>query len=101
MNIMQILPELNLGGVETGTLDLSKYLISRGHKVVVVSNGGRLLEDLESYGVIHYRLPVHKKSLFSIIRLIPELVKIIKKENIEIVHARSRIPAWIAYFACK
>ncbi|MCM8799570.1 MAG: lipopolysaccharide heptosyltransferase II, partial [Candidatus Omnitrophica bacterium] len=41
------------------------------------------------------------KSLFSIIRLIPELVKIIKKENIEIVHARSRIPAWIAYFACK
>ena len=101
MNIMQVLPELNVGGVETGVLDLSKYLVKIGHKVVVVSAGGRLVKRLESYGAIHYTLAVHKKSLFNILKMIPELIKIIKKENIQIVHARSRIPAWIAYFACR
>ncbi|MCM8791797.1 MAG: glycosyltransferase [Candidatus Omnitrophica bacterium] len=101
MNIMHILPELNVGGVETGVLDLTKYLTGLGHKIVVVSNGGRLVEELESYGGIHYQLPVHKKSLFNILRLIPAVINIIKKENIQLVHARSRNPAWIAYFACK
>ncbi len=101
MNILQILPELNVGGVETGTLDLAKYLVRSNHKAVVVSNGGELLKELESYGAIHYQLPVHKKSLLSIIKTIPRLVEIIKKEKIDIVHARSRVPAWIAYFAAR
>lgn len=101
MNILQILPELNVGGVETGTLDLSKYLVRLGHKAVVVSAGGSLVKDLEALGGIHYQLPVHKKSLISIIKTIPQLVEIIKKEEIDIVHARSRVPAWIAYFACR
>ncbi|MCM8783134.1 MAG: glycosyltransferase [Candidatus Omnitrophica bacterium] len=101
MNIMQILPELNVGGVETGVLDLTKYLTRLGHKIVVVSGGGRLVGELEAYGGIHYQLPVHKKSLFNILRLIPKVAEIIKKENIQLVHARSRNPAWIAYFACK
>ena len=101
MNILQILPELNVGGVETGTLDLAKYLVRSGHKAVVVSNGGELVKELESCGAIHYRLPVHKKSLFSVIKMIPLLVGIIKKEKIDIVHARSRVPAWIAFFATR
>jgi len=101
MNILQILPELNVGGVETGTLDLAKYLPRSGHKAVVVSNGGELVRELESYGAIHYKLPVHKKSVFMILKMIPRLAEIIKKEKIDIVHARSRVPAWIAYFACR
>lgn len=101
MNILQILPELNVGGVETGTVELAREMLNLGHKSVVVSNGGELVGDLKETGVIHYSLPVHKKSLFSIIRMIPELVKIIIKEEIDIVHARSRVPAWIAYFACR
>ncbi len=101
MNILQILPELNVGGVETGTLDLAKYLIRLGHKAVVVSGGGELVKELESNGAVHYKLPVHEKSIISIIKLIPRLVEIIKKEEIDIVHARSRVPAWIAYFACR
>ena len=101
MNILQILPELNVGGVETGTIDLAKYLVRYGHKAVVVSAGGELVKELESVGGIHYQLPVHKKSIFSILRSIPELVQIIKKENIEIVHARSRVPAWAAYLAAR
>jgi len=101
MNILQILPELNVGGVETGTLDLARYLVKYGHKAVVVSNGGALVKDLEEIGAIHYKLPVNKKSILTIIQIIPLLVDIIKKENIDIVHARSRVPAWIAYFACR
>jgi len=101
MNILQILPELNVGGVETGTVDLSRYLIKYGHKSAVVSNGGELVGDLESSGAIHYRLPVHKKSIFAIMKMVPRLEEIIKKEKIDIVHARSRVPAWAAYFACR
>lgn len=101
MNILQILPELNVGGVETGTLDLARYLVKLGHKVVVVSNGGELVKDLESSGTLHYQLPVHKKSIFTMIKMIPRLIEIIEKEKIDILHARSRVPAWIAYFATR
>ena len=101
MNILQILPELNYGGIETGTVDLAKYLAAHNHKAVVVSKGGELVERLTSYGALHYLLEVHKKSLFSMLRCVSELVRIIKKEDIHIVHARSRVPAWIAYVACR
>ncbi len=101
MNVLQILPELNVGGGETGTLDLAKYLVGRGHKAVVVSNGGSLVPQLEALGAIHYWLPVHKKSPVVMLKNIPRLVKIIRKEDIQIVHARSRVPAWSAYFACR
>ncbi len=101
MRILQILPELNVGGVETGTLDLCKYLVRLGHKAVVVSAGGDLVKELEANGAKHYQLPVHKKSIISIFKLIPQLAEIIKNEEIDIVHARSRVPAWIAFFACR
>lgn len=101
MNILQILPELNYGGVETGTLDMAKYLVSHNHKAVVVSAGGQLVGELTACGAIHYTLDVHRKSLFSMLRAIPQLAEIIRKEDIQVVHARSRVPAWSAYFACR
>ncbi|MGE5307475.1 MAG: glycosyltransferase [Deltaproteobacteria bacterium] len=100
MNILQILPELNVGGGETGTIDLARYLVSRGHKAVVVSAGGELVKELEAAGAVHYRLPVHRKSPWTMARMVPELARIIRGEKIDIVHARSRVPAWIAWFAC-
>jgi lipopolysaccharide heptosyltransferase II len=101
LNILQILPELNVGGVETGTLDLARHLVRLNHKAVVVSAGGVLVKDLEESGAKHYQLPVHKKSVLTIFKMVPLLADIIKKEEIDIVHARSRVPAWIAYFACR
>ena len=101
MNILQILPELKSGGVERGTVDLAKYLQKNGHKAVVVSAGGPLVGDLTSAGVTHYLLPVHKKSPLSVWQSIRSLQKIIQKENIEIVHARSRVPALIAFLASR
>ncbi len=101
MNILQVLPELNVGGVETGTRDLAKHLVKIGHKSVIVSNGGVLVKELESQGSKHYTLPIHKKSIFTILLMIPELIEIIRKEEIDIVHVRSRVPAWSAFFAAR
>ncbi len=101
MKILQILPELKVGGVETGTVDLAKYLIEHGHRAVVVSNGGPLVAELEKLGVNHYVLPVHQKDIFTMRSCIKKLEKIIVAEGVDIVHARSRVPAWIAFFACR
>jgi len=101
MNVLQILPELNVGGVETGTVDLCKYLVRLGHKAVVVSAGGELVKELETNGAKHYTLAVNKKSFLHIQRAIPQVYKIIKEENIDLVHARSRVPAWIGFFAAR
>lgn len=101
MHILQILPELNVGGVETGVVDLSKYLVRMGHRSVVVSAGGALVKEIESSGAKHYTLPVEAKSVITMCRMVPRLKKIIRDEKIDIVHARSRVPAWIAYFACR
>ena len=101
MNTLQILPSLDVGGVETGTVDLACYLAKQGHRAIVVSSGGRLVRELDRAGSRHYTLPVGRKSLFSIISMIGKLRAIIRKEDIDVVHAHSRVPAIIAYFACK
>ena len=101
MNILQILPKLDVGGVETGTIDLSKELIKRGHKVIVVSGGGKLVNNLIEMNVRHIELPVHKKSPFTIASSIKQLETIIKEERVDIVHSRSRVPNIIAFFASR
>lgn len=97
MRILQILPKMDQGGVEKGVLDFASHFKER---MVVISGGGRLVSPLQKEGVVHYTLPVYKKSPLSIL-LIPKVRAIIKKENIDIVHARSRVPAWISFFATR
>ena len=101
MNILQILPKLDVGGVETGTIDLAKELINRGHKVIVVSGGGKLVKNLRDISVKHIELPVHKKSPFTVIKCIKNLEEIIRIERIDVVHSRSRVPNIIAFFAAR
>lgn len=101
MNVLQIIPEFNVGGVETGTLDLARMLIAQGHKPVVISNGGEMANILESFGGRHYKLPVHRKTIFHIMRMIPKITDIIEKEKIDIMHVRSRAPALGAFFAAR
>jgi glycosyltransferase involved in cell wall biosynthesis len=98
MKVMQILPELNAGGVERGTLEVGKYLAQEGHESIVISNGGRLVAQLESEGSRHITLPVHKKSLVSL-KQVKALRHIFKQEQPDIVHLRSRLPAWLAWLA--
>jgi len=98
LNILQILPSLESGGVERGTLEIAKFLVEQGHNSYVISSGGRLVNKLKDDGSNHENMNIGKKSIFTLF-IIPRLIKFIKKNKIHIVHVRSRLPAWIAYFA--
>jgi len=99
--ILQVLPELNTGGVERGVVDLSIYANTKGYRVIVASQGGKQVVQLEHAGVEHFLLPLRTKNPLKIIVNILRLKKLIKRENVKLVHARSRAPAWSAYFAAK
>ena len=100
MRILQILPELNIGGVERGVCDLSRALVKKGHESYVISNGGKLESSLIESGGIHISMPIHIKR-FKTLKLADDLYKIIHDINPDIVHVRSRMPAWVAYYALK
>ena len=100
LKVIQILPELNIGGVERGTKDFSKTLVEKGHDSIVISNGGIFETDIVSNGGIHINLPVHKKNPLSLF-LAFKLAKIYEEHRPDIVHVRSRMPAWINYLAFK
>ena len=100
MKVLQILPSLNVGGVERGVIDLVRAMKRRGEESVVISSGGELVAELQKSGIPHYTLPVHKKSLFSLF-LISKITEIIRRERIDLVHARSRVPGWLAWFAAR
>ena len=100
MKVMQLLPELNSGGVERGTLEIARALVAEGHKSLVVSNGGRLVAQLEAEGSTHLTLAIHKKALSSLWQIRP-LRQLIEQHQPDIVHIRSRVPAWLTHFALK
>ncbi len=100
MKVMQLLPALELGGTERGVVDLARAMKKNGHETVVVSSGGALVSELQKVGVPHYTLAVHKKSIASFF-LVKELVKIIHREGVDIIHARSRVPGWIGWLAAR
>ncbi|MCX6876403.1 MAG: glycosyltransferase family 4 protein [Verrucomicrobia bacterium] len=98
MKIIQILPELNAGGVERGTLELAAFLVAEGHEAVVISNGGRLVAELERSGARHVTLPVHRKRLASLWQ-VGRLRRVLTDERAAILHFRSRVPGWLAWLA--
>jgi glycosyltransferase involved in cell wall biosynthesis len=100
LTVMQLLPELNSGGVERGTLELGRYLVDHGHTSIVVSGGGRLVAQLEKEGSHHRQMTIGSKSPLGLSYIWP-LRQEIKKRHIDILHIRSRMPAWIGYFALK
>lgn len=94
----QLLPSLDGGGVEQGTLEIAAALVQEGHRSLVVSAGGRLLPGLVAAGTEHFTWPIGRKSPF-ILRLIPRLRQLLVTAGVDILHARSRLPAWIAWLA--
>lgn len=99
--ILQILPRLETGGVERGTTEIASALKEAGWKSIVVSGGGRLVHDLERMGTEHITLPVYSKNPFVMRRNAKLLAKIIQEKNVDIIHARSRAPAWSAKWAAE
>lgn len=96
---MQVLPALVSGGVERGTIDIAQALIQNHHKAIVVSSGGPMLTQLEQLGATHITLPVHSKNPFTMWKNANALKKLILKHKVDLVHARSRAPAWSCFWA--
>lgn len=99
--VLQVLPELGQGGVELGTIQIAEALAKEGIVNYVASAGGPKERELEKLGVEHIKLPLKSKNPFVILKNARKLTEIIKQKGINIVHARSRAPAWSAYLAAK
>lgn len=100
--VLQILPALGAqGGVERGTVEVAAAIVEGGGRAIVVSAGGPLEHQLKRIGAEHITLPVDSKNPWVMYQNIPKLVGIIREYDVNIVHARSRAPAWSAFYAAK
>lgn len=99
--LLQVVPELISGGVERGTVEIAAAAVRAGFKSIVVSSGGPMVGQLYAAGASHIVLPLKSKNPLTIIRNAYRLRDIIKEQKVDIVHARSRAPAWSAYLATR
>ncbi len=100
LTVMQLVPSLESGGVERGTLEVADELVRRGHRSLVVSAGGRMVEPLIAAGSEHITCRIDRKSPTTLAS-IPQLRKLIRDHRVDILHARSRVPAWVGLLTCK
>lgn len=96
--VVQLIPSLGPGGAERSTMEIARALVAAGHRSVVISGGGRWATRLKAEGSEHYTLPIGRKSL-SVIGTLFKLRARLKKLRPDIVHVRSRLPAWLLRFA--
>lgn len=101
LTVLQIIPRLVSGGAERSAVDVGKALIESGHNALIISEGGRLAKEAEKENIICITLPVASKSPFVIYRNIAKITQIIKEYQVDIIHARSRAPAWSAFYAAQ
>jgi len=100
LSIIQVLPNLNGGGVEQGTLEIGNYLVENGNRSIVISGGGRMVEQLLNQGSEHIQANIGDKKL-STLKYIAWFKHQLIKIQPDIIHLRSRLPAWICYLAWK
>ena len=98
LTVLQLLPALEAGGVERSTLEIAQALVTAGHRAIVVSAGGRLLPQLLATGAEHFTLDIGRKSPM-VLRHLPALRALFR--DADIVHARSRLPAWLGWWALR
>ena len=98
LTVVQLLPALESGGVERSTIEIAAALAGAGHRAIVVSAGGRLLPALQATGAEHICLDIGRKSP-AVLRHVPALRRLFQREGVDIVHARSRLPAWLGRMA--
>lgn len=99
--VLQILPSLGGGGVERGTVEMTAALTEAGWTALVASSGGTMVHDVERAGGKHIQLPVHSKNPFVMRKNVDRLAKLVAEHGIDLIHARSRAPAWSALGAAR
>lgn len=100
LTIVQLIPGLHSGGAERSVLEIARALVKAGHQSVVISAGGRMVQQLEAEGSRHIVLNVGRKSLSTLMKM-GELRRVLRELQPDIVHARSRLPAWMGWWAIK
>ena len=99
--ILQVLPSLDTGGVERGTVEMVQAIVGGGGDALVASAGGRLVSQVERAGGRHATLALMTKDPLNIYLNAGRLTRLIRRENVALVHARSRAPAWSARIAAR
>jgi glycosyltransferase involved in cell wall biosynthesis len=99
--ILQVLPALDTGGVEQTTLDMARAMVEHGYEALVACEGGRYANLLKDYGARLITLPLASKNTLTLWHNSRALKKLIEEEKIDLVHARSRAPAWSAYLSAR
>ena len=100
LTVVQLIPALHSGGAERSALEVARALVQAGHRSVVISSGGRLVEQLQAEGSEHITLDLGRKSLSTLSHL-GTLRRVLRELKPDIVHVRSRLPAWMAWWALK
>jgi glycosyltransferase involved in cell wall biosynthesis len=101
LTVLQVLPTLETGGVERGTVEMVQAIVRAGGSALVASGGGRLVAAVERAGGTHITLKLASKNPARIWRNASKLAFLIRAADVDIVHARSRAPAWSAWLACR
>ncbi len=99
--VLQVIPSLACGGVERGTVEIARRLKEEGHIPLVASAGGMLVNNLTARGIVHINLNAASKNPFVIWKNARVIAKIVEKYGVDIIHARSRAPAWSCYMAAR
>jgi glycosyltransferase involved in cell wall biosynthesis len=99
--VLQVIPALDAGGAERSTIDIAAALAEAGARALVATDGGRLVGELQARGGLWIPFAASTKNPLRMWRNIERLVRVAKEEGVDIVHARSRAPAWSAYFAAR
>jgi glycosyltransferase involved in cell wall biosynthesis len=99
--ILQIIPRLDAGGAERATIDVAAALARAGARALVASEGGRLASELQAVGGVLTPFPAATKNPLAMALNVRRLARLIVKERVDLVHARSRAPAWVALAACR
>ncbi len=101
LTVLQILPSLETGGAERTAVDVAAALVAAGHRAIVASEGGRMVGELTAAGAEHLAFPAATKNPLAMALNIGRLAAIVQREGVDLVHARSRAPAWVALAAAR
>jgi len=101
LSVLQVIPQLDVSGASQGCIDVANYLIENHHNCVVMTHSGKRVEDAKNKDISVIISPVHSKNPITIFSNIFRLLKVIRDYHIDIIHVRSRAPAWSCFFASK